>query len=83
MQRRLGVLLSTVTVLAGLLTAPPADAARPLPSYVSLAPSVHQLVTVTSDRWSSTRGSLSAWLSTTRLASPIWRASSARIVRGS
>jgi L,D-peptidoglycan transpeptidase YkuD (ErfK/YbiS/YcfS/YnhG family) len=61
MQRRLGVLLSTVTVLAGLLTAPPADAARPLPSYLTLAPSVQQLVTVTSDRWSSTRGTFSAW----------------------
>lgn len=62
--RRLGVLLASLTMLvSGLATAPaPATAAtRPLPTYFGLRPGVKQLVTVTSDRWSNTRASLSAW----------------------
>jgi L,D-peptidoglycan transpeptidase YkuD (ErfK/YbiS/YcfS/YnhG family) len=34
---------------------------RPLPTYLSLDDGVEQLVTVTSDRWSSTRARMSAW----------------------
>jgi L,D-peptidoglycan transpeptidase YkuD (ErfK/YbiS/YcfS/YnhG family) len=63
MQRRLGVLtMAVVLVLAGLAAGPTASAAtRPLPSYLSLPAHVRQLVTVTSDRWSNKRASLSAW----------------------
>jgi L,D-peptidoglycan transpeptidase YkuD (ErfK/YbiS/YcfS/YnhG family) len=63
MRRRLGVLLSTVAlVLSGLAALAPASAAaRPLPSYLSLSSGVRQLVTVTSDRWSSTRATMTAW----------------------
>jgi L,D-peptidoglycan transpeptidase YkuD (ErfK/YbiS/YcfS/YnhG family) len=63
MQRRVGVLLSAVAlVLSGLTAVAPAGAAtRPLPSYLSLPSGVRQLVTVTSDRWSSTRGTMTAW----------------------
>ena len=66
---RLGVLLSTALV-AGALLAPPASAAgRPLPSYLSMDPGVKQLVTVTSSRWSDTRGTMRVW----RKASGHWR----------
>jgi L,D-peptidoglycan transpeptidase YkuD (ErfK/YbiS/YcfS/YnhG family) len=36
-------------------------AARPLPTYLSLDDGVQQIVTVTSDRWSSTRARMSVW----------------------
>jgi L,D-peptidoglycan transpeptidase YkuD (ErfK/YbiS/YcfS/YnhG family) len=63
--RRLGALLAaTVLVVAGL-AAPSAGradaAARALPAYLSLDAGVGQLVTVTSDRWSSTRARMSVW----------------------
>jgi L,D-peptidoglycan transpeptidase YkuD (ErfK/YbiS/YcfS/YnhG family) len=57
--RRLGVTL--VLLLSSLVVAPSARAAAPVPSYLSLPSSVRQLVTVTSDRWSSTRATMSAW----------------------
>lgn len=61
--RRLAVLLTTLLLAsAGPVAVPPAEAATAtLPTYLSLGPGVRQLVTVTSDRWSSTRASLSAW----------------------
>ncbi len=63
---RLGVLLTVLTLLgAGLVggsMSPPANAAaRSLPGHLSLAPDVKQLVTVTSERWSSTRALLRVW----------------------
>jgi len=62
MRGRPGVLLSVIALLlTGVGVVSPAEAARPLPTYFTLAPQVRQLVTVTSDRWSNTRGSLSAW----------------------
>lgn len=65
MQRRLGVLLTAVVLLLPCLAMAPTTAAtaatRPLPSYLSLPAGVRQLVTVTSDRWSSTRATLAAW----------------------
>lgn len=67
MRTRLGTLACTVLLVAAGLAAPtpalaPAAAAgRPLPSYLSLDDGVRQLVTVTSDRWSSTRAQMSAW----------------------
>ncbi len=58
--RRLGV--AFLLLLSGLVPAPSAHAATaPLPSYLALPSSVQQLVTVTSDRWSSTRARMSAW----------------------
>jgi L,D-peptidoglycan transpeptidase YkuD (ErfK/YbiS/YcfS/YnhG family) len=61
-RRRLGVLLSTVALLlSGPAALPAGAAARPLPSYLSLPGDVRQLVTVTSDRWSNTRASMTAW----------------------
>jgi L,D-peptidoglycan transpeptidase YkuD (ErfK/YbiS/YcfS/YnhG family) len=65
--KRLGSLLTTIALLlAGLAAPSPAPAAaaaagRPLPTYVSLGDGVRQLVTVTSDRWSSTRARMSVW----------------------
>ena len=61
--RRLGVLLTSATlVLTGAAAVPTAEASSPpYPSYLSLPSTVHQLVTVTSDRWSDTRAWLSAW----------------------
>jgi len=61
--RRLGTLLVALGLaLAGLTTLPSAQAATsPLPSYFDLAPGVQQVVTVTSDKWSNTRATLSAW----------------------
>ena len=65
MTRRLGALLSAAALVVAGLAAPsagPADAAaRPLPAYLSLDDGVEQLVTVTSDRWSSTRARMSMW----------------------
>jgi len=58
--RRLGV--AFLLLLSGLVPVPSAHAATaPLPSYLALPASVRQLVTVTSDRWSSTRATMSAW----------------------
>ena len=57
--RRLGVTL--LLLLSSLVTAPAHAASAPLPSYLALPGSVRQLVTVTSDRWSSTRATLNAW----------------------
>ncbi|MFL6133503.1 MAG: L,D-transpeptidase family protein [Nocardioidaceae bacterium] len=61
--RRLAVLLTTLLLTsAGPAALPSAGAASgTLPTYLSLGADVRQLVTVTSDRWSDTRGSLSAW----------------------
>src|SRR3954466_2668575 len=61
--RRLAVLLTTLLLTsAGPVAIPSAGAATgTLPTYLSLGADVRQLVTVTSDRWSDTRGSLSAW----------------------
>ena len=66
MTKRLGTLLSAVVLVAAGLAAPtptPAAAAagRPLPADLSLQDGVRQLVTVTSDRWSSTRAWMSVW----------------------
>ena len=68
MRGRLGVLMALVALLgAGLLAgvlggAPRAAAAgRRLPSYLSFGSQVHQLLTVTSPDWSSTRATLRAW----------------------
>ena len=59
---RLGAPVVTGVMLAAALVVPgPASAARPLPSYLELDPSVRQLVTVTSDHWSDTRARLSVW----------------------
>jgi L,D-peptidoglycan transpeptidase YkuD (ErfK/YbiS/YcfS/YnhG family) len=59
---RLGASLAASVLLAAALVVPgTASAARPLPSYVGVEPSVRQLVTVTSDRWSDTRARLSVW----------------------
>ncbi len=71
MRGRLGVLM-TLTVglavalaaglVAGVLPGPaPAAAAGSLPSELSVSPRVHQLVTVTSPGWTSTRATLRAW----------------------
>ena len=48
------------SLAVGGLTTVPVEA-RPLPSYLSLPSQVRQLVTVTSDRWSSTRAVMTAW----------------------
>src|SRR4051794_41850879 len=63
LHRRLAVLLTTLLLTsAGPAALPSAGAASgTLPTYLSLGADVRQLVTVTSDRWSDTRGSLSAW----------------------
>ena len=61
---RLVVLLATLALLVpgfGSSPAAPAAAAGRLPSYLSLQPSVRQLLTVTAPRWSSTRASLRVW----------------------
>jgi L,D-peptidoglycan transpeptidase YkuD (ErfK/YbiS/YcfS/YnhG family) len=65
---RLGVRLALTALLCCALTAglpagsPRAAAAgRRLPSYLSVDRHVHQLLTVTSPRWSSTRATLRAW----------------------
>ena len=76
--RRLGVLVVAMTmILSGMLAAgagPTATAAgRRLPSYLSMDPSVRQLVTVTSPRWSDTSARLRVW----RKRSGHWR-----LVRG-
>jgi L,D-peptidoglycan transpeptidase YkuD (ErfK/YbiS/YcfS/YnhG family) len=58
--RRLGVLVSTVLLLAAV--APPTDGStRVLPERIGLAPDVTQVITVTSRRWSNTRATLRAW----------------------
>jgi L,D-peptidoglycan transpeptidase YkuD (ErfK/YbiS/YcfS/YnhG family) len=60
--RRLGVLFTTTLLTLGLVVPGPAAASgRPLPTYLSLGPSVRQLVTVTSGRWSDTRASMRVW----------------------
>lgn len=78
MRGRLGVLITLAAVLAVAVgTTPgvlPANGSatvggRRLPSYLSLGPQVHQLVTVTSPRWPSTRATLRAW----RLRGGSWR----------
>ena len=66
MRGRLGALAGALVLVAAGLTGPgvapsAAGTGRPLPSYLSLAPEVRQLVTVTSDRWSATRARMSAW----------------------
>jgi L,D-peptidoglycan transpeptidase YkuD (ErfK/YbiS/YcfS/YnhG family) len=60
---RLGTLVAALALVAAALVAPspPAAAGRPLPATLDLAPGVKQLVTVTSDRWRSTRASMSTW----------------------
>ncbi|HET6627393.1 MAG TPA: L,D-transpeptidase family protein [Nocardioidaceae bacterium] len=63
MRGRLGVLFTILGLLgAGLAVATaPASAAGSLPSRFSLDPSVRQLVTVTSPRWSNTHARLRVW----------------------
>lgn len=58
-----GAPLATLAlVVAGLCSITSARAATsPLPDHLSLAAGTTQLLTVTSDRWSNTRASLSAW----------------------
>lgn len=57
-----GALVLLAAGLVGPGAAPSAaGAGRPLPSYLSPAPEVQQLVTVTSDRWSDTRARMTAW----------------------
>jgi L,D-peptidoglycan transpeptidase YkuD (ErfK/YbiS/YcfS/YnhG family) len=62
---RLGApLVALLLVAAGLIGTPATSAsaaARPLPTYLSLDDDVRQLVTVTSDHWSSTRARMSVW----------------------
>ena len=60
---RVAVLLTALLLAAaGPVGVPSVEAATgTLPTYLSLGPGVRQLVTVTSDRWSDTRASLSAW----------------------
>jgi L,D-peptidoglycan transpeptidase YkuD (ErfK/YbiS/YcfS/YnhG family) len=55
------VLLSALLLVATGLGPAAAAGPRPLPTYFDLNDRVQQLVTVTSDRWSATRGQLSAW----------------------
>ena len=63
--RRLGAPLAALLLVAAGLIGTPATsasaAARPLPTYLSLDDDVRQLVTVTSDHWSSTRARMSVW----------------------
>ena len=59
--RRLGVLLVCVLLVLSGQGQPAGAATRTLPSYLSLPSGVRQLLTVTSDRWSDTRGTLNAW----------------------
>ena len=66
MRGRLGAPARALVLLAAGLAGPgatpsAAGAGRPLPTYLSLAPEVRQLVTVTSDRWSATRARMSTW----------------------
>ena len=65
MRHCLGATLVALLLVAAGLSAPPlssaAAAARPLPTYLSLDGDVRQLVTVTSDRWSSTGARMSVW----------------------
>lgn len=65
MRHRLGTVLAAVALLASGLAGVPADpsaaAGRALPTYLSLGEGVQQLVTVTSDGWSSTRARMSVW----------------------
>jgi L,D-peptidoglycan transpeptidase YkuD (ErfK/YbiS/YcfS/YnhG family) len=57
-----GLILALGLAVSGPALSPAAQAASPpLPASLSLSPKVQQLVTVTSDGWSSTRASLSAW----------------------
>lgn len=58
-----GVLGSVVAVVAGVLVAasPTTAADRPFPSRVDVRPRVHQMVTVTSPGWHTTRARLRAW----------------------
>lgn len=58
-----GLLTGLVTGLLPVLPAGASSAAtvRPIPTYLSLAPGVRQLLTVTSARWSDTRAELRAW----------------------
>ena len=63
LRHRVAVLLTALLLTAaGPAGVPSVEAATgTLPTYLSLGPGVRQLVTVTSDRWSDTRASLSAW----------------------
>lgn len=64
---RLGVLLTSLVLTVGLLSAasPAAADSRGLPSYFSLNRAVKQVVTVTSPRWSDTSARLRVWRRTT------------------
>jgi L,D-peptidoglycan transpeptidase YkuD (ErfK/YbiS/YcfS/YnhG family) len=58
------VLIGSLVLVGALLpaaTTPASAASRSLPSYISVAPGVKQMVTVTSPGWGSTRGTLTAW----------------------
>ncbi|NUR08751.1 MAG: cell wall-binding protein [Nocardioidaceae bacterium] len=60
--RRLGILLAVLTLAGtGLSTVPAQGATSPLPASLDLPAGTKQVLTVTSDRWSSTRAWLSAW----------------------
>jgi L,D-peptidoglycan transpeptidase YkuD (ErfK/YbiS/YcfS/YnhG family) len=69
----LGTAVAALLMLAAGLTGAPAGSAsasaRALPTYLSLGDDVRQLVTVTSDRWSSTRARMSVW----RKAGDTWQ----------
>ena len=58
------VLIGSLALVGALLPATTTSASavdRPLPSYISVAPGVKQMLTVTSTGWGSTRGTLTAW----------------------
>jgi L,D-peptidoglycan transpeptidase YkuD (ErfK/YbiS/YcfS/YnhG family) len=58
----LGVLVAVLALaLTGLVTLPAQAATQPLPAYLDLPAGTGQVLTVTSDRWSSTRAWMSAW----------------------
>lgn len=64
MRARLGVMTVALTLaFAGAAVPTPSVAAGPAvrPGDISLPSGVHQLITVTSSRWSSTRATLYAW----------------------
>ncbi len=64
MRARLGVMTAALTLaFAGAAVPTPSVAAGPAvrPGDISLPSGVHQLITVTSSRWSSTRATLYAW----------------------
>jgi L,D-peptidoglycan transpeptidase YkuD (ErfK/YbiS/YcfS/YnhG family) len=59
--RRFGVVLLVLALLVPASAVDASASSRPLPTYFSTADGVEQLLTVTSQGWGSTRGTLTAW----------------------